>query len=127
MMRECFPPKEGAECIDPHIPEVGKFKKYLGYLCYGKVAYIFLIIMATHSAMMGLSELLTLWMIYLAYSRLHWCQTGFLVFIFGMAALTSMSYMFGIPIFFILFLYNVVGVIISYRAAGLFYKILNPD
>ena len=73
MIRECFPPREGAECIDPNIPEVGYFKKLLGYLCVGKVFYIFAVIYALHSAMAGLSEMLSLWMIYLAFARLHWC------------------------------------------------------
>ena len=123
MMRECFPPKEGAECIDPNIPEVGHYKKLLGYLCYGKIAYIFLIVMAMHSAMAGLSELLSLWMIYLAFARVHFCQTGFLVFIFLMAGLTTMSYMFINLIFFVLFIYNVAGVYIAYKAASCFYRI----
>ena len=125
MMRECIPPKEGAEVIDPMIPEVGKFKKWLGYLCYGKVAYIFLVLLALHSAMAAFSELLTLWMIYLAYSRLHWCQTGFLLFIFVMAGLTTMSYMFEMPVMFVLFLYNVAGIYIAYNGATVFYSIQN--
>ena len=90
MLNECmasaFPPKTGQEVIDINIPEVQECKNRLGCLCWGKVLYIFLAVIAA-GPMMGISEMFMLWMIYQAYARLHWCQTGILVLFFGIAAL----------------------------------------
>ena len=88
---------------------------------YGKVVYIILAVFAYQSAFAGLQELLSLWMINLAYATLHWCQTGFLVFVFGMSAITTMTKMTAGWTFMLMFIYNVIGTVIAWKAAKLFH------
>ena len=107
-------------------PEALKMRKYLRFVLYGQIAYIICKSML-FGFISGLFQCITMWIIYVSWATMHWCQTIFLMIIIGMDLfllfITFTAISGGGVLTFMLFgmlAYDAIAMFVSYKAYSVF-------
>ena len=116
----CLP--DPANSVIPEDNDTAPYRQKLEWLMKGQMVYI-LFKMALFGIIAGVFQLMTLWMIYLAWSTMHFCQTLFIFFFFTLEAMTTLGFMMQANIWplWIMAAYNVIGCIWIWQAYKAFY------
>ena len=116
----CLP--DPANSVIPEDGDTSQPRKRLEYLMKGQVVYIILKALI-FGPIAGLFQLMQLWMIYLAWSTMHFCQTLFIFFFFLIEAFSTVGLLMSVPVWplYLMSAYNVVGCVWIYQAYKAFY------